>query len=65
MKWLRRQIELFRRRRPRGQATTELVVILWFGILFVGAIMYFFPDSMNALQIHMDGFYYMFAMPIP
>jgi hypothetical protein len=51
--------------RPRGQALVEMVVLVWFGILFAGAFLYFFPDSMNALQIHMDGFYFVFAMPLP
>ncbi len=56
---------LFLRKRTRGQALTELVLLttLMFGL--GSAIMYFFPDSLNALQIYVDGFYFTFSMPVP
>jgi Flp pilus assembly protein TadG len=52
-------------RRRKGQALTEtaLLVMLLFG--FTMALVFFFPDSMNALQIHMDGYYFVLSMPVP
>jgi hypothetical protein len=51
--------------RRRGQAMMEtiLLVTLIFG---TGAsLMYWFPDSFNALQIYMDSFYFVLSMPVP
>ncbi len=53
------------RRTPRGQAMAETVVLLLFVIFWGGAMMYFFPDSFNALQIYMDSFYFSLSLPIP
>lgn len=55
----------FFRRRPLGQALTEtiLLVVLIFGTGM--SLMYFFPDSFNALQIYMDSFYFVLSMPVP
>ena len=55
---------LFPKRR-RGQALTETVLLTVLLIGWGGALMYFFPDSLNALQIYIDGFYFVFSMPIP
>lgn len=53
------------RRRPRGQAMTEVAVLTTALIGTGAALMYFFPDSMNALQIYMDSYYFVLALPIP
>lgn len=60
--------ELHRRtgvRSSRGQAMVETVLLTMLLIGWGSAMMYFFPDSMNALQIYMDGFYYVLSLPIP
>lgn len=61
--WSQLRARLRRRRRGQAMAETVLLTVLMIGV--GGALMHFFPDSMNALQIYMDGFYYLFAMPIP
>ena len=55
----------FLSRRRRGQAMTELILLVVL-ILGIGmSLVYFFPDSFNALQIYMDSFYFALSMPIP
>jgi hypothetical protein len=54
-----------RRARPRGQAMTETVTLTFFMLFWGASMMYFFPDSLNALQIYIDGFYYILSLPIP
>lgn len=51
------------RRRGQAMAETTLLTVLLLG--WGGALMYFFPDSLNALQIYMDGFYFVFSLPLP
>jgi hypothetical protein len=51
--------------RRRGQAMTETALLTVLLIGWGGAMMFFFPDSFNALQIYMDGFYFVFSMPVP
>jgi membrane-anchored protein YejM (alkaline phosphatase superfamily) len=53
------------RARTRGQAMTETVTLTFFMLFWGGSMMYFFPDSFNALQIYMDSFYYILSLPIP
>jgi hypothetical protein len=51
------------RRRGQALAETALLTMLLLGV--GGAMMHFFPDSFNALQIYMDSFYFTFSMPVP
>ncbi len=53
------------RRTPRGQAMTETVLLTVLLIGWGSTMMYFFPDSFNALQIYMDSFYFSLSLPIP
>ena len=53
------------RRRPRGQAMTETALMTVLLVAWGGILTHFFPDSLNALQIYMDSFYFLFSMPIP
>lgn len=53
------------RKRTRGQAMTETALLTVLIIGWGGVLTYFFPDAFAALQIYMDGFYYVFSMPIP
>jgi len=52
-------------RHPAGQALTEVALLTAALIGAGGAFVYFFPDSINALQVYMDSFYFVLAMPIP
>lgn len=58
-----------RRPRPsrgqRGQAMVETAMMTVLLVAWGGILTHFFPDSLNALQIYMDSFYFMFSMPIP
>jgi len=49
----------------RGQALTEMTLLVASLIGAGGAFVFFFPDSLNALQIYMDSFYFVLSMPIP
>jgi hypothetical protein len=49
----------------RGQAMTETVLLTTLLIGWGASLVYFFPDSLNALQIYLDGFYYVLSIPIP
>lgn len=51
------------RRRGQAMAETALLTVLLIG--WGGTMMYFFPDSLNALQIYMDSFYCVFSLPLP
>lgn len=51
--------------RRRGQAMTETVLLTVLMLGWSGVMMYFFPDSLNALQIYMDSFYCVFSLPLP
>jgi len=44
-------------------AETALLTTLLVG--WGAALVYFWPDSVNAIQIYMDGFYYVISMPFP
>lgn len=52
-------------RTQRGQAMVETVLLTVLLIGWGSAMMYFFPDAMNSLQIYMDSFYYVLSLPIP
>lgn len=52
-------------RSRRGQAMTEVVLLTLLLIGSGGALVHFFPDSLNALQIYMDSFYFILSLPIP
>lgn len=52
-------------RSQRGQAMVETVLLTVLLIGWGSAMMYFFPDAMNSLQIYMDSFYYVLSLPIP
>lgn len=53
------------RRTERGQAMVETVMMTVLLVAWGGVLTHFFPDSLNALQIYMDSFYFLFSMPIP
>ena len=53
------------RTRPRGQALAETAMLTFLLIAWGAALSYFFPDSLNALQVYMDGFAFVLALPIP
>lgn len=55
----------FLTRKPRGQALAETTLLIVLLFSFSMSFMYFFPDSLNALQVYMDGFYYLFSLPVP
>lgn len=59
------RVRSFLRRRLQGQALAETAVLLTALIGTSAAMVYFFPDSMNALQIYTDGFFYVLSMPFP
>jgi hypothetical protein len=52
-------------RPKRGQALAETAILTTLLIGTGAAMVYFFPDSMNALQIYTDGFFYVLSMPFP
>jgi hypothetical protein len=56
---------LAKRRRTRGQAMAETALLTTLLIGWGGAMMFFFPDAANSLQIYIDGFYVMLSLPIP
>jgi len=53
----------------QGQAATEYAVmsayLLVGGLLASPFIMRFMPEMLNAFQIYVDGFYFVFSLPIP
>lgn len=51
--------------RRRGQAMTETALVTVLLVAWGGVLTYFFPDSLNALQIYMDSYYFVFSMPVP
>ena len=53
------------RRRPRGQALTETAMLTFLLVAWGAALTYFFPDSLNALQVYMDGFAFVLSLPVP
>ena len=53
------------KRRRRGQAMTETVLLTVLMIGVGGALAHFYPDSLNALQIYMDSYYFTLSLPIP
>jgi hypothetical protein len=55
----------FLRRRMRGQAMAETALLTTLLIGVGGALVHFYPDSLNALQIYMDSFYFVLSLPIP
>jgi hypothetical protein len=54
-----------RLRRARGQTLAEFSILLFGGLSLAATMMYFQADFMNALQIYLDGFYFVLALPIP
>lgn len=62
---IRRRLRLRARRSQRGQAMTETALMTVLLVAWGGVLTHFFPDSLNALQIYMDSFYFLFSMPIP
>ncbi len=52
-------------RRPRGQALTETAMLTFLLVAWGAALTYFFPDSLNALQVYMDGFAFVLSLPVP
>lgn len=56
---------LARRKRSRGQAMVETVLLTMLLIGWGSAMVFFFPDSLNALQIYMDSFYFVLSSPVP
>lgn len=62
---LQRGCQWLLRRRTRGQAMTETVLLTVALLGIGGALVHFFPDSLNALQIYMDGYYFVLSLPIP
>ena len=52
-----------------GQAAIEYAVSTFYlvavGVAAAPVAMHFMPDMMNALQIYLDGFYFIFSLPIP
>lgn len=55
----------FAKAHSRGQAMVETSVMTFFFIAWGAAMTHFFPDSLNALQIYMDSFYFMLSLPVP
>ena len=51
--------------RRRGQAMTETALLTVLLIAWGGMMTHFFPDSLSAMQVYMDSFYYIFSLPIP
>lgn len=68
MTWLQ-QVVRQRVGGERGQAAIEYAVSTFYlaavGLAAAPAVMHFMPDMMNALQIYLDGFYFVFSLPIP
>lgn len=62
---LKERLRTLRQRRARGQAMAETVLLTVMMIGVGGALVHFFPDSLNALQIYMDGYYFVLSLPIP
>jgi len=56
-------------RQERGQAATEYAImsayLLAGGLVASPFIMRFMPEMLNAFQIYVDGFYFVFSLPIP
>ena len=56
-------------RRESGQAATEYAImsayLLVGGLLASPFIVRFMPEMLNAFQIYVDGFYFVFSLPIP
>ncbi|MDF1562504.1 MAG: hypothetical protein P1V51_05650 [Deltaproteobacteria bacterium] len=53
----------------RGQAATEYAImsayLLAAGLVASPFVMRFMPEMLNAFQIYVDGFYFVFSLPIP
>ena len=60
---------LARLREESGQAATEYAIMsammLASGLVASPFIMRFMPEMLNAFQIYVDGFYFVFSLPIP
>ena len=60
---------LARLRDERGQAATEYAImsayLLAAGLVASPFIMRFMPEMLNSFQIYVDGFYFVFSLPIP
>ena len=58
-----------RLRGQRGQATSESAVLLFFTLISLGGaggyLMSSHPDWLNALNIHVHGFYFLLSLPFP
>ena len=57
--------KMLHRNSPRGQAMTETTMLTGLMLLWGVSMTHFWPDSMNALQIYMDSFYFMLSLPVP
>ncbi len=53
------------RRPPRGQALAETTMLTFLLVAWGASLAYFFPDSLNALQVYMDGFAFVLSLPVP
>lgn len=53
----------------RGQAAVEYAImsayLLTAGVVAYPLLLRFAPNMINALQIYVDGFYFVFSLPIP
>jgi hypothetical protein len=54
-----------RLRGARGQALSEAALLLFAGASLAATVMYFHADFLLAIQIYMDGFYFVLSLPIP
>ena len=61
--------KLKRIREEGGQAAVEYAVMSTYMLLAVAGatpvLMKFAPEMLDALQIYVDGFYFVFSLPIP
>lgn len=49
----------------RGQAMVETSIMIGMLMIWGASMTHFFPDSLNALQVYMDSFYFMLSLPVP
>ncbi len=56
---------LRRRAGARGQAMVETSIMMAMLFVWGASMTHFFPDSLNALQVYMDSFYFMLSLPVP
>jgi hypothetical protein len=53
------------RNNARGQAMVETTLLTGLMVLWGVSMTRFWPDTMNALQIYMDSFYFLLSLPVP